>query len=282
MKAAVVALGFFLFCPRAALAAEPPSPAPASSPAPTAPEEIKPPAIKPKRKLFSHGGGSHEGSGLLQPDTDVIDAPTTAVLDYGGFSAKSRFFARGGLLQYISFGVYQGVNLGGSLTVDGLVGNERIVRVRAPSVQFKWRFYDGEKHFPSLALGYDGQGFLYNQDDKRYNHRQRGVYVVASQEVGIPGLLVHPGMNISDFDSNDIYGTIPISLNIRDKVSLLWEWDNIHNFYDSRVNTGLRVYVTSGFHVDFALRGIGQGGAFPDGQRRGPERIVHLKYSGSF
>jgi hypothetical protein len=35
-------------------------------------------------------------------------------------------------------------------------------------------------------------------------------------------------------------------------------------------------------NVDFAVRRIGQGGFYADGSQRGPERIVQLKYSGSF
>lgn len=236
------------------------------------------PKIRAKRSKSSGDGGS----GLLQPDVSVIDAPTTAVLDYGGYSANSRFFAGGGLLQYISFGVFQGLNLGGSLTVDGLVGNERHVRVRHPAVQIKWRFYDGDRSLPSLALGFDAQGWLYSQQDKRYNQRQRGFYVVATQELGLPGFQAHPSIHISDFDSNSFGGAIPLSYNIKDKVSLHLEWDNINNFLDSRLNSGVRVYVTQRFHLDFAVRGIGQGGHFADGTPRGPERIVGIRYSGNF
>ena len=63
---------------------------------------------------------------------------------------------------------------------------------------------------------------------------------------------------------------------------VLFEWDNINNFGNSRVDAGLRVYLTPKLRVDFAVRRIGQGGFFADNSSRGPERIVQLKYSGSF
>ena len=141
---------------------------------------------------------------------------------------------------------------------------------------------NGNVLIPAFAVGYDGQGYNYNNVDKRYNSRQRGFYVVGSQELGLAGLEVHPSLNISDFDTNAFFGSIPVSYNIRDKAKVILEWDNIADFHDSRLNAGLRAYVTPHFHIDFAVRGIGQGGNFGNGDSRGPERIVQLRYSGNF
>jgi len=178
--------------------------------------------------------------------------------------------------------VYPGVNLGASGAIDGLIGDEHRVRLRAPTAQVKWRFFEGDAALPSLAVGFDGQGYKYNSGVRRFNQRQRGFYVVGTKELGVPGLQLHPSMNVSDFDGNAIFGSIPLTLNIRDKVSVLAEWDNIANFVDSRLNAGLRAYVTQNFHVDFAVRAIGAGGWYSDGTPRGPERIVQLRYANSF
>lgn len=251
---------------------------PEGAPAP----EVK---IRPKRSVFSREARAERAAareGSLAPDTEIVDAPTTAVLDNYGYSSRSRFYSRGGILQYLSFGVYPNVNLGASASVDGLIGDEKHVRLRAPTAQVKWRFFEGDNELPSLAIGFDGQGYRYNAGDKRFNQRQRGFYIVATQEVGVPGFQVHPSFNISDFDSNALHGAIPLTLNIRDKVSLLAEWDNIANWSDSRLNAGMRFYVTSGFHVDFAARAIGAGGFYNDGAAKGSERIVQLKYSAAF
>ncbi len=236
--------------------------------------------IKPKA-LASHATRSARDSSI-QPDTDVIDAPTTAVLDNYGYSARSRFYSRGGIMQYLSFGVYPGVNLGASASMDGLIGDERNVRLRAPTEQVKWRFCAGDNEMPSFAIGFDGQGYRYNAGDRRFNQRQRGFYIVATKELGVPGLQLHPSFNISDLDSNGIFGSLPLTISIRDKAEVLVEWDNINNWSDSRLNMGLRAYLNPNFHVDFAVRAIGAGGFYSDGALRGPERVVHLKYSNSF
>ena len=220
--------------------------------------------------------------GAVQPETEIIDAPTTAVLDNYGFSSRSRFYAQGGILQYLSFGVYPGVNLGASAAVDGLIGDERHVRMRSPTVQLKYRFFEGDSELPSLAIGFDGQGYRWNSGTRRFNQRQRGFYVVATKEVGVPGFQFHPSFNISDFDSNAIFGALPITLNIRDKATFLMEWDNINDWSSSRLNMGLRAHLTPRFNVDFAVRAIGAGGFYSDGVPRGPERIVQLKYTHNF
>lgn len=241
--------------------------------------------IKPKRAGFSREARAERRAAFsrsLSPDTEIIDAPTTAVLDNYGFGSRSRFYSRGGILQYINFGVYPDVNIGASGSIDGIIGDEKHVRLRAPTAQVKWRFFDGDAELPSLAIGFDGQGYRYNAGEKRFNQRQRGFYVVATKEVGVPGFQVHPSFNVSDFDSNAIFGSIPLTLNIRDKVALLAEWDNIANWSDSRLNAGLRFYVTPGFHVDFAARSLGAGGFYSDGAARGSERIVQLRYATSF
>lgn len=238
------------------------------------------PSIKPK--AASRPAPSSRESGPVQPDVDIIDAPTTGVLDYGGYSSRSRFYSRGGILQYASFGVYPGLNLGASVSADGLIGDESHVRLRAPTAQVKYRFYEGDSELPSLAVGFDGQGYRYNSGTRRFNERQRGFFVVATKEIGVPGFQIHPSFNISDFDSNGVFGCIPLTLNIKDKATLLVEWDNINNLTDSRFNAGLRAYLTPNFHVDFAVRSIGSGGWYSDGAPRGSERVVQLKYSGSF
>ena len=245
---------------------------------PAAAQDSGRPAVKIRPKLER----ARDSAGLLAPDANLIDVPTAAVIDYGGFSTRSRFYSGGGVLQYLNFGVFHGLNLGASLSIDALVGSEKTVRVRAPNLQVKYRFYDGTRVLPALALGFDGQGYNYNQRDKRYNHRQRGFFVAATQELGLPGLQAHPSFNISDFDSNSLFGAIPLSYTIEDKVTLMTEWDNINNFSDSRFNAGLRVYMTPQLALDFAVRSIGQGGRFPNGDSRGPERIVQIGYSGAF
>lgn len=238
----------------------------------------------------AQGGPAIEGApvtsasqaSLITPDTELIDVPTAAALDLGGFYTRTRFFSSGGILESLAFGVYPRVNLGLSMNADGVIGVGDPLRLRRPELQFKFRFFDGDHILPAVAMGFDSQGWIYNQRIKDYNQRERGFYLVGSKEVGLPGLMAHAGFSISDFDSNDIGGMLAGSWNIRDKVLFMTEWDNINDFVDSRFNFGTRFYVTPSFNFEFSLRGIGQGGRFSDGLKRGPERIAQFKYTGNF
>ncbi|MBI4051108.1 MAG: hypothetical protein HY400_01235 [Elusimicrobia bacterium] len=218
----------------------------------------------------------------FEPYIDLIDIPTAGSVDYGGFASRTRFFSGGGVLTYLSFGVFQRLNLGASLNADRLIGSSSPINFSRPEIQVKLRFYDGDRYLPALAIGYDGQGYFYDRNSKRYMERSRGLYVVGSLELGLPGLLVHPGLNISDFDTDDIFGFVGASWTIQDKVSLLAEYDNIRNTGDSRLNAGLRIHVTPFFNLDFAVREIGKGKTFSNGTPQKAERIVQLKYNGNF
>ncbi|MBI4387199.1 MAG: hypothetical protein HY551_07440 [Elusimicrobia bacterium] len=220
--------------------------------------------------------------GLLQPDIELVDLPTAGVLDYGGYSARTRFYSNGGVVGWANFGIFQRLNIGTSLNVDKLIGTGTPVQITRPDLQVKFRFYDGDRVIPAFAIGFDGQGYLYNRQDLKYNQRQRGLYVIGSQEIGLPGLQAHGGANISDFNSNAIFGAMGLSVNIEDRVLLMAEWDNIQNYVDSRFNSGIRFYISPAFHLDFAVRGIGQSGDYPNGVSRGPERVAMFKYTGNF
>jgi len=253
--------------------------------APLAASGQEPEGPKASRKLAASAAERAETAeprSLLEPETELIDLPTAAVLDQGGFSTRTRFFARGGVQEWLAFGVYPRVNIGASSNIDRIIGTDSPVQLTRPELQLKLRFYDGDRMLPSAAIGFDGQGYLYNRPDKAYNQRQRGLYVMGSQEVALPGLQFHAGTNISEFETDAVYGFLGTCYNIQDKVKLMVEWDAIRDFFNSRVNMGLSTYLTPRFHLEFSVRAIGQGGLYPNGVRRGPERVMQFKYTGHF
>lgn len=221
-------------------------------------------------------------TGLIEPDTMIIDANTAATLDPGTFATQTRFYSGGGILQYVSLGVFNGLNVGASMSADGLVGTTSPVGVRTPQAQVKYRFFDGNRYVPALAVGYDGQGYDYNRLTHKYNDPGRGFYLVGTQELFIPGLVFSPEVNASGTNPSAIYGALPITYTIENKAELMAEWDNIHNFSNSRVNLGVRFYVTNHLDLDIAVRRANQSGYYSDGSSRGPERIIQLRYVGNF
>ncbi len=220
---------------------------------------------------------------VVLPDVEMIDVPTAGILDYYGFMLKSRFYSQGGVLGSLNFGVQERLNLGAAMTVDKLIGSESGIKMRQPAIQVKFRFYDGGYYIPAAAVGYDGQGYYYNSVSKKYLEKGKGLYLVGSKEIGVPGLALHGGLNVPDFDNNCLFGFLGLNYTLEDKIAFMLEYDNLfHNADPSRFNAGTRIYVTPYFQLDLALREIGRSGKFSDGTARKSERIVQFRYNTSF
>ncbi len=216
---------------------------------------------------------------LMESPLYVIDAPTAHALEAGDFETRSRFFSGGGILEYAYFGVFDRLDVGASLNTDGIIGSGP-AHIQAPEAELKWEFFRGRHYWPAMSIGYDGQGYDYNQKTRSYNEARRGAYFVFTQKLGIPELAVHPSINVSDFNQSGLSGAIPLTLRLGRVATLLAEWDQLGPVDDSRFNAGIRFHITHGFALDFDARSIGQGGTFSDGTARGAERVVQLFYRG--
>lgn len=220
---------------------------------------------------------------VVLPDTALIDVPTSGIIDYYGFSFKSRLYSSGGVLTWLNFGVMERLNLGASFMIDNLVGSQTPVKMVHPEIQVKFRFYDGGVYLPSLALGYDGQGYYYDRNIRKYMEKEKGLFLAASKEILAAGLVAHGGLNIPDFDDNYLFSFMGLNYTVEDEVSLIIEIDNIfHSDDPSRTNLGMRFYITPSFSLDAAIRELGKNGKFSNGWPRKSERILQLKYSTSF
>jgi hypothetical protein len=229
------------------------------------------------------GKDKDKGEAVVLPDVEMLDIPTAGILDYYGFLVKTRFYSGGGVLGALNFGVLERLNMGASMTVDRLVGSDSPIKMRRPEIQVKFRFYDGGYYIPAAALGYDGQGYYYNPDSKKYLEKGKGLYLAGSKEIGVPGLVLHGGFNVPDFDNNYLFGFLGMNYTLEDKVAFMAEFDSLfHSGDPSRFNVGTRVYITPYFQLDLGLREAGRNGKFENGISRKAERIVQLRYTTSF
>ncbi len=217
---------------------------------------------------------------VLTPEISLIDIPTAGVVDYSNFYLKSRFYNNGGFLGYMNVGMLQNFNLGVSFMIDRLIGSQTPVKMVKPELQLKYRFYDGGYYMPALAIGYDGQGFYYDKNLKKYMQKSKGVYVVGSKEVFLPSFLLSGGLNIPDYDEEYLYSFVGFSYNVEDSFIIMCEFDNLfHSDYPSRTNIGVRINISSNFSFDLALRNIGRNSKFINGEPNKTERIVQFNTS---
>ena len=236
-------------------------------------------------KLIRHANKDDSDSDTADvpgQEAELIDLPTAGVQDYYGLQNKTRFFADGGVMDAVSFGVLPRLNLGVTAALDDFLGTSSDMRLERPSIQAKYRFYDGNEYMPALALGYDGQGYYYNHQQDKFMEKERGVYLVGSHYLFDKSFQLHPGVNVSDFYSNSIYGSLGASFTVEDSFDLMAEWDNVQRFNQSRVNAGVRFHVSPFFKIDLAFRDIAKNATLGDGTPQKTERIVQLLYTTSF
>lgn len=216
---------------------------------------------------------------LRSRDINVIDIPTAEVVDHYGYYVGFRFGSEGALQTKTSFGVFPRLNLGFGLDGERVLGT-RDARMNRPTLNIKFRLFDGRMNLPALAMGYDGQGYVYNRNDGEYEQREKGFYLVSTAEILIPNFFLHVGGNMFDFDKgNTVRGFTGISYTYDQIVGVLFELDHITHYSERRVNFGLKYYVSPLFTVDAIGRNIPEG---PGQKGRETERIVKLNYTGSF
>ncbi|MDD6152407.1 MAG: hypothetical protein PUC11_00440 [Elusimicrobia bacterium] len=214
-------------------------------------------------------------------ETQIIDVPTAETMDRYQASFLTRAYDHGTIMESIDFGVYPRINLGVSIAVHELLGSSSSVRVLDPDFQVKWKLYDGSLYLPAIAIGYDGRRYGYGYDHRRnytktkqYLDDRKGGYLTFSREIIVPGLNATAGVNLSDFDFDDLYIFTGLFYHLADNFGLLAEWDNIRNIRDSRLNLGARITLHPSLALDAAVRRIGRGDE--------SERILQLRYVTNF
>jgi hypothetical protein len=196
------------------------------------------------------------------------------MLDYGAYDLNFRLFSGGGILTRLNFGVFKIVNLGFGWELANVIGTQDI-SVAPPALSVKIKPFSGGMILPSIAFGYDGQGYFYNKNTNDFTQKERGIFVLFGREFFFPGLELSFGANMNDFKTNTVYGFTNMNINIDDKLYLLAEYDNVNYFPTSRLNLGIRFFITNDLGIDLAGRDIGAAD-------RQAERIVSIDYRGKF
>jgi len=204
---------------------------------------------------------------------DLIDIPTTNVVDYGGYRLNFRLYSNGGVLTHLSFGVFRRLNIGASWDIEKAIGDKNL-STNVPTLFVRFRVYDGGQLLPSMAIGYNGQGRFFNHVQEEYKERERGLFAVFSRELLLPRLEVSGGANIAQFKEGIVLGFMAVSYTIEEKVVIMTEYDNIRKAGNNRFNAGIRIFPLSSMGIDFAVRNIIE--------KNERERIVRINYVGSF
>jgi hypothetical protein len=210
---------------------------------------------------------------------EVIDTPVTNLHSAKNYSFDTLVYKDGGMINSFVFGLVNRFNIGFSIDFYRLISDEDM-KTRPPRLKLKVNAYQGNRHWPALTFGYDGQGLgLYDEKEREYSQREKGLYMVIGRELFLRNLFFDAGINMYDFSDKKVYSFLNANYSIfRDRFVMLLEYDNIRVAKDARLNTGFRYYLNDELSMGLALRKINQ-----DKDREGSlERTLQITYTSNF
>lgn len=238
-----------------------------------------------------HAQQGYAGEGATMEPTMLIDKPTAGMLKRAGFLGGLTMYQSGGVLSYISVGVWDRFMFGISYGGTNILGQERTRMNPLPGVNIKIRIIDESEALPAIAIGFDSQGRdAYYDPPDRYSIKSPGLFAAASKNYAFMGnLSFHGGVNLSlerndgDKDLN-LYAGLEKSAGRN--TSLLLEYDFAANDNHGQaigrgrgyLNFGLRISIGSGLVLGINLKDLFQ-------NQRGvtfANRTVQLDYTGVF
>ncbi len=202
-------------------------------------------------------------SGLYAGEVlDLIDTPTPEIVEQGGYNVNFRFYSfetngennNNGLLLGLFFGVLEHMNLGVNLDIENIIGNSS-VKLRRPRLFVKFRIFSGTEYFPAIGVGYDDQGYG-EYSHRKYEHREKGFFIVLCQENFIPRLEVSTGINGYDFDEFKVRGFIGLFSRFGENLIPMLEFDNLGGGSENRINIGVRYFLTPSLNIEIDGKNI--------------------------
>ncbi len=128
----------------------------------------------------------------------VVHCPTAGLAEHGTMITQMTIFEGGGARAKISLGLWDVLQVGISYGALGLVGSGTVDP--AFGLELRIRSLVESEKLPAILIGLDMEGFgPYNDNAKRYEHKSRGAYLVASKNwLWFHGNLgLHGGVNYS-------------------------------------------------------------------------------------
>jgi hypothetical protein len=233
----------------------------------------------------------YAGEGATMEPTMLIDKPIAGMLKRGGFLGGLTMYQRGGVLSYISVGVWDRFMFGISYGGTNILGQQRTRMNPLPGFNLKIRLLDESLELPAIAIGFDSQGRdVYDGPPDRYSIKSPGFFFTVSKNYSFLGdLSFHGGVNLSlerndgDKDLNLYAG---LEKSVGNSISLLAEYDVASNDNHGEalgrgrgyLNVGLRISIGRGFVLGINLKDLFQnqpGITFAN-------RTAQLDYTGVF
>ncbi|MCK5345362.1 MAG: YjbH domain-containing protein [Candidatus Heimdallarchaeota archaeon] len=185
----------------------------------------------------------------------LIDSPTAGLMQKGEAEIVAKLYKNNGLILGTKIGLFPRFMLGVNYGAEQIVGNENPQWHERVEFNCKLRFLDETSQLPALAAGYDSQGHgKYHPDDRRYDIKSKGAFLVASKNYFFLGNLgFHLGANYSlehkdkDEEINLFAG---FDKSIGDMFVLLAEYDTAWNDNNDEIMKG-KGFLNAALNIHF-------------------------------
>jgi len=216
----------------------------------------------------------------------IIYIPSGECLNYGEYNMSFRVYNSGGMLTRSVFGVMQGMNVGFSWDIAGLIGSET-VHGRDPELFLKLDLFRESALLPAIALGYDAQGYEWNETENKYATDAIGVFLVMSKELLLPDLYLTGGTSYNNEDKNSehdftdkLNGFAGFSFQ-PSKFGIYYEAYDIGKGRDvCRMNAGAKYEVVEGLQFMLSFENISEAGRIDLDKQQ--QRTFSILYKGAF
>ncbi|MBU3955137.1 hypothetical protein KJ633_01615 [bacterium] len=213
----------------------------------------------------------------------IIYIPNGECLNYGEYNMSFRVYNSGGMMTRSVFGVMQGMNVGFSWDIANLIGSETI-HGRDPELYLKLDIFRESALMPAMALGYDAQGYEWNESEKKYEKDPLGFFLVMSKELILPGLYLTGGTNYDTEDKNSehdfkdkLNGFAGFSFK-PSKFGIYYETYNLGNGKElCKMNAGAKYEIVEGLQFMLTFENISKAGLYKQQQR-----TFSILYKGAF
>lgn len=233
----------------------------------------------------------------------LIDQPTAAVLQKGEVDFTGTMYEAGGILSVFKVGVLKNVEFGISYGGTGILGRDKPTWNGLPGVNVKWVVLEEDYYGPSVAIGFDSQGYGIWQDEDdgfkydRYTIKSKGFYAAFSKNFYVAGdfgtIGTHLGVNynVTEDDHDDDKGVnvyVGLDKSIGPDFTLLMEYDfafddnsdeeNAPTEGNGFFNVGIRWTFNEAVSIEFDVKDVLQN--LTAAER--PAREVKLMYVRNF
>jgi len=168
-------------------------------------------------------------AGAIQPQR-IVHCPTAGITDHGNLLMFASAFPEDGLRVALSLGLWDRLQVSTAYGAMKLVGRGSVTLDKSPGLGIKFRMMHEGINTPAVAIGVETIGFgEYIEDSQRFEHKSRGVYVVASKNWRFlaGNLGIHSGINYS-FEQNFSQGFsfyVGMDKDIKDALGFKLEYD---------------------------------------------------------